>query len=134
MQDAGHALVERVILPDEFDDLSEQIIAWCDTGKADVVVTTGGTGLSIRDVMPEVTRSLIDFEVPGMAEAMRSESLNLTKMSMISRSVVGVRGSTLIINLPGSTAGVRDNLVVVLPVIPHAAEVLQGKQSGRHPT
>ena len=134
MQDAGHDLVERVILPDDFNELSEQIITWCDTGKADVVVTTGGTGLSIRDVMPEVTRSLIDFEVPGMAEAMRSESLNLTKMSMISRSVVGVRGSTLIINLPGSTAGVRDNLAVVLPVIPHAAEVLQGRQSGRHPT
>ena len=134
MQDAGHDLVERVILPDDFNELSEQIITWCDTGKADVVVTTGGTGLSIRDVMPEVTRSLIDFEVPGMAEAMRSESLNLTKMSMISRSVVGVRGSTLIINLPGSTAGVRDNLRVVLPVIPHASEVLQGRQSGRHPS
>ena len=133
MQDAGHDLVERVILPDDFNELSGQIITWCDTGKADVVVTTGGTGLSIRDVMPEVTRSLIDFEVPGMAEAMRSESLNLTKMSMISRSVVGVRGSTLIINLPGSTAGGRDKLVVVLPVIPHAAEVLQGRQSGRHP-
>ena len=133
MQDAGHDLVERVILPDDFNELSEQIITWCDTGKADVVVTTGGTGLSTRDVMPEVTRSLIDFEVPGMAEAMRSESLNLTKMSMISRSVVGVRGATLIINLPGSTAGVRDTLVDVLPVIPHAAEVLQGRQSGRHP-
>ena len=103
-------------------------------GKTDVVVTTGGTGLSSRDVMPEVTRSLIDFDIPGMAEAMRSESLKLTKMSMISRSVAGVRGTTLIINLPGSTAGVRDNLAVVLPVIPHAAEVLQGRQSGRHPT
>lgn len=134
MQNAGHTLIERVILPDDFNKLSEQIIAWCDTGKTDVVVTTGGTGLSSRDVMPEVTRSLIDFDIPGMAEAMRSESLKLTKMSMISRSVAGVRGSTLIINLPGSTAGVRDNLAVVLPVIPHAAEVLQGRQSGRHPT
>ena len=134
MQDAVHTLIESVILPDDFNKLSEQIIAWCDTGKTDVVVTTGGTGLSSRDVMPEVTRSLIDFDIPGMAEAMRSESLKLTKMSMISRSVAGVRGSALIINLPGSTAGVRDNLEVVLPVIPHAAEVLQGRQSGRHHT
>ena len=134
MQNAGHTLVARTILPDEFNELSEQIIAWSDAGEADLILTTGGTGLSSRDVMPEVTKSLIEFDIPGMAEAMRSESLNVTKMSMISRAVVGVRGSTLIINLPGSTAGVTDNLAVVVPVITHAVEVLQGRQQGLHPT
>jgi len=134
MQNAGHTLVARTILPDEFNELSEQIIAWSDAGEADLILTTGGTGLSSRDVMPEVTKSLIEFDIPGMAEAMRSESFNATKMSMISRAVVGVRGSTLIINLPGSTAGVKDNLAVVIPVITHAVEVLQGRQQGLHPT
>jgi molybdopterin adenylyltransferase len=102
-------------------------------GKVDVILTTGGTGLSSRDVMPEVTRGLIDLEIPGMAEAMRAESLKVTKMAMISRAVAGARGSTLIINLPGSTGGVRDNLSVVLPVIDHAVEVIQDRQAGDHP-
>ncbi len=133
MDSADHEIVERVMLPDDFDRLSEQIKNWCDSGKIDVVLTTGGTGLSSRDVMPEVTRGLIDFEIPGMAEAMRAESLTVTRMAMISRAVTGVRGSTLIINLPGSTGGVRDNLGVVLPVIAHAVEVLQGRQAGNHP-
>ena len=134
MDGAGHTLVERVILPDDFDRLSEQIAAWCDAGNVDLVVTTGGTGLSSRDVMPEVTRGLIDLEIPGMAEVMRAESLKATRMAMISRAVVGARGATLIINLPGSTGGVRDNLGVVMPVIDHAVEVLQGRQSGSHPS
>ena len=133
MDGAGFELAERVMLPDDFEQLSEQIIAWCDSGKIDVVLTTGGTGLSSRDVMPEVTRKLIDLEIPGMAEAMRAESLKVTNMAMISRAVTGVRGSTLVINLPGSTGGVRDNLGVVLPVIEHAAEVLQDRQTGEHP-
>ncbi len=133
MGGAGHILTDRVMLPDDFDQLSTQIKAWCDSGKIDVVLTTGGTGLSSRDVMPEVISGLIDLEIPGMAEAMRAESLKVTKMAMISRAVVGARGSTLVINLPGSTGGVRDNLGVVLPVIEHAAEVLQDRQSGDHP-
>ncbi len=133
MGGAGHILAERVMLPDDFNQLSTQIKAWCDSGKIDVVLTTGGTGLSSRDVMPEVTSGLIDLEIPGMAEAMRAESLKVTNMAMISRAVVGSRGSTLVINLPGSTGGVRDNLGVVLPVIEHAAEVLQDRQSGDHP-
>jgi molybdopterin adenylyltransferase len=133
MDGAGFDLAERVMLPDDFDQLSEQIISWCDSGNIDVVLTTGGTGLSSRDVMPEVTRKLIDLEIPGMAEAMRAESLKVTNMAMISRAVTGVRGSTLVINLPGSTGGVRDNLGVVLPVIEHAAEVLQDRQTGEHP-
>ena len=133
MDGAGHNLSGRVMLPDDFDQLSDQIKTWCDSGNIDVVLTTGGTGLSSRDVMPEVTSGLIDLEIPGMAEAMRAESLKVTKMAMISRAVTGARGSTLVINLPGSTGGVRDNLAVVLPVISHAAEVLQDRQSGEHP-
>jgi molybdopterin adenylyltransferase len=123
MGGAGHKVVNRVMLPDDIYQLSTQIKAWCDSGKVDVILTTGGTGLSSRDVMPEVTRGLIDLEIPGMAEAMRAGSLKVTKMAMISRAVAGARGSTLIINLPGSTGGVRDNLSVVLPVIDHAVEV-----------
>ena len=133
MGGAGHKVENRVMLPDDIDQLSTQIKAWCDSGKVDVILTTGGTGLSSRDVMPEVTRGLIDLEIPGMAEAMRAESLKVTKMAMISRAVVGARGSTLIINLPGSTGGVRDNLSVVLPVIDHAVEVIQDRQAGDHP-
>ena len=133
MGGAGHKMVNRVMLPDDIDQLSTQIKAWCDSVKVDVILTTGGTGLSSRDVMPEVTRGLIDLEIPGMAEAMRAESLKVTKMAMISRAVTGARGSTLIINLPGSTGGVRDNLSVVLPVIEHAVEVLQDRQAGDHP-
>ena len=131
MDGAGHLLGERVMLPDDFEQLVEQIKTWC--GNIDVVLTTGGTGLSSRDVMPEVTRKVIDIEIPGMAEAMRAESLKVTNMAMISRAVAGARGPTLIINLPGSTGGVRDNLRVVLPVIEHAVEVLQDRQAGSHP-
>jgi molybdenum cofactor synthesis domain-containing protein len=133
MGGAGHVLAERVMLPDDFNELTNQIKTWCNSGTVDVVLTTGGTGLSSRDVMPEVTKGLIDLEIPGMTEAMRAESLKVTRMAMISRAVAGARGSTLIINLPGSTGGVRDNLGVVLPVIEHAVEVLQDRQSGNHP-
>lgn len=133
MDGAGHSLGERVMLPDGFDQLVDQIKSWCDSGNIDVVLTTGGTGLSSRDVMPEVTRKVIDLEIPGVAEAMRAESLKVTNMAMISRAVAGARGTTLVINLPGSTGGVRDNLSVVLPVIAHAVEVLQDRQSGSHP-
>ena len=134
MDGAGHTLVARVMLPDDFDRLTAQITTWCDAGEIDLVITTGGTGLSSRDVMPEGTRGLIDLEIPGMADVMRAESLKVTRMAMISRAVVGARGATLIINLPGSTGGVRDNLGVVMPVIDHAVEVLQDRQSGSHPS
>ena len=134
MDGAGHTLVARVMLPDDFDRLTAQITTWCDAGEIDLVITTGGTGLSSRDVMPEVTRGLIDLEIPGMADVMRAESLKVTRMAMISRAVVGARGATLIINLPGSTGGVRDNLQVVLSVINHAVEVLHDRHTGSHPS
>ncbi len=133
MDEAGHEMVDRVMLPDDLEKLSTQITEWCDSGRIDAVITTGGTGLSQRDVMPEATRNVIDLEIPGLSEAMRAESMKITKMSMLSRAVTGARGSTLVINLPGSTDGVRDNLSVSLWVIDHAVDVLQDRQFGKHP-
>lgn len=116
------------IVPDERDLISARLMEWSDEG-LELIVTTGGTGLGPRDVTPEATRDVIGYEVPGIAEAMRAEGLTKTPMSMISRAVAGVRGQTLIINLPGSPKGVRENLAVVLPVLVHALELLTGRPS-----
>ena len=94
-----------------------------------LIVTTGGTGLGPRDVTPQATLAVIDYEVPGIAEAMRTEGLKHTPMSMISRAVAGVRGKTLIVNLPGSPKGVKENLSAVLPVLEHAIELITGEDS-----
>ena len=102
-------------------------ISWTDDAGLDLIVTTGGTGLGPSDWTPEATREAIDDEAPGLAEAMRLEGLKHTPMAMLSRAVVGVRGRTLIVNLPGSPRGVRENLSVLLPVLPHALETLRGQ-------
>lgn len=133
MTAAGHELAERAITPDEKPRIVELLKKWSFAPEVDVVLTTGGTGLGPRDVTPEATHEVIEHEVPGMAEAMRAESLKVTPMAMTSRAVVGVRGGTLIINLPGSPGGVRDNLTVVLPVLEHAVEILSDKHRGPHP-
>ena len=133
MNAAGHQLVERAITPDEKPRIVEHLRNWSFSGEVDVVLTTGGTGLGPRDVTPEATREVIEHEVPGMAEAMRAESLKVTPMAMTSRAIAGVRGGTLIINLPGSPGGVRDNLAVVLPVLEHAVEILADRHRGPHP-
>jgi len=112
------------ILPDEKDSIKNKLIEYCD--RVDLILTTGGTGLSPRDVTPEATIEVIDREVPGIAEAMRVEGLKVTKRAMLSRAVAGVRGRTLIINLPGSPKAVRENLEVILEVIPHAIEKIKG--------
>lgn len=114
------------IIPDEEAVIARTLIGYCDERKLDLVITSGGTGLSPRDVTPEATRKVIDREIPGMAEAMRGESSKQTPFAMLSRAVVGARGHTLIINLPGSPKAVRENLEVLLPVITHATEKLQG--------
>ena len=112
------------ILPDEIDLIRHKMLQYVDG--VDLILTTGGTGLSPRDVTPEATREVIEREVPGIAEAMRMEGLRKTRKSMLSRAVAGVRGQTLIINLPGSPAAVRENLEVILDAIPHAVEKIKG--------
>ena len=112
------------ILPDEKALIKKKLISLCRT--ADLILTTGGTGVSPRDVTPEATREVIQMEIPGIAEAMRMKGLKKTPFAMLSRAVAGVRGKTLIINLPGSPAAVKENLSVILSCIPHAVEKIQG--------
>ncbi|WP_449244257.1 MogA/MoaB family molybdenum cofactor biosynthesis protein [Desulfobacca acetoxidans] len=114
------------IVPDTREAITDLLVAWCDQDRLDLILTTGGTGLSPRDVTPEATRGVIEREVPGMAEAMRAASLLKTPHAMLSRGVAGIRGQTLIVNLPGSPKGVRENLEVVLPALPHALEKIKG--------
>ena len=115
------------ILPDEKELIKKKLIEYSE--KVDLILTTGGTGLSPRDVTPEATLDIIDKQVPGIAEAMRSEGLKKTSRAMLSRAVAGVRGTSLIINLPGSPKAVKENLHVILEVIPHAIEKIKGDLS-----
>ena len=123
---AGAVVVRARVIPDERDIITNTLVAWADAGDLDLVLTTGGTGLAARDVTPEATRSVMEREVPGIAETLRAESLKKTPMAMISRGVAGIRGRTLIVNLPGSPRAVRECLEVLLPVLPHAVETLRG--------
>jgi molybdopterin adenylyltransferase len=115
------------IVPDEKELIVEKLIKWADEDNLDVVITTGGTGLTPRDITPEATLAVVDKIVPGFAEAMRADSLKKTPMAMLSRAVAGTRGQCLIINLPGSTKAVRECLEVILPALPHAVETLKGQ-------
>ena len=123
---AGFAVGDVATVPDEQEGIAEQLRRMADERKFDLVFTTGGTGLSPRDVTPQATLSVVDYEVPGLAEAMRAESLKQTPAAMTSRAVAGVRGRTLIVNLPGSPKGVRECLEVILPALPHAVSVMRG--------
>ena len=125
----GVSIVNYDIIPDEKELIVEKLVKWADEDALDVLITTGGTGLTPRDVTPEATLAVVDRIVPGFAEAMRVESLKKTPMAMLSRAVVGTRGKCLIVNLPGSPRAVRECLEVILPVLPHAVETLKG-QSG----
>lgn len=117
---------EYVIVPDERERISEALIRLCDETLSDVVLTTGGTGFAPRDVTPEATKAVIEKEVPGIPEAIRQKSLEITPRAMLSRATAGIRGKTLIINLPGSPKAVKESLEVILPVLPHAVETLSG--------
>lgn len=121
----GWRLVETAIVPDERSAIADALTAWCDGGNADILLTTGGTGFAPRDVTPEATLSVIERAAPGLAEAMRLESLKVTPHAMLSRAVAGIRGRTLIVNLPGSPKAAIENLRTILPVLPHAVELLQ---------
>ncbi len=125
----GIEVARYEIVADEQDAVSARLREWADGGVAQLIMTTGGTGLGPRDVTPEATKAVLEYEVPGIAEAMRAEGLRHTPMSMISRAMAGVRNRVLIINLPGSPKGVRENLAVVLPVLQHALELLAGERS-----
>jgi molybdenum cofactor synthesis domain-containing protein len=125
----GANIVRYQVIPDDFDRIAENLRRWADGGEVQLIVTTGGTGLGPRDVTPQATLSVLDCEIVGIAEAMRAEGLRHTPMAMLSRAVAGVRGKTLIVNLPGNPKGVRENLTVVLPVLQHAVELLSGEFS-----
>ena len=117
---------EYRLVPDEKDLVSAAIIELADKVEADVVFTTGGTGFAPRDVTPEATKAVVEKDVPGISEAIRAKSLEITDKAMLSRAVSGIRGKTLVINLPGSPKAVRESVEIVLPVLPHAVETLSG--------
>ncbi len=123
---SGFQVVLRAIVPDELEQIQATLIEWVDQRGLPLIVTTGGTGLTPRDVTPQATQSVIDYEVPGMAEAMRAESLKKTPHAMLSRAVSGVRKQSLIINVPGSPKAAVENLSVVIPALEHALSKLAG--------
>ncbi len=119
-------VARTVIVPDEIESICLAIIEFSDEDHLDLILTTGGTGVSPRDVTPDATLKILDKEIPGFSEAMRFESRKITPHAMISRAVAGIRGRSLIVNLPGSPKGVRENLAVILPALTHAIEKIQG--------
>ncbi len=121
----GWQVARTQVLPDDLLLLRDCLAAWADAGDLDIILTTGGTGFSPRDVTPEATLSVIERSAPGLAEAMRAASLSLTPHAMLSRSAAGIRKRTLIINLPGSPKAASENLQVVMPVLPHAVQLLR---------
>jgi len=125
IQAEGWSVVKHEVLPDEESAIREILISWADSGEMDIILTTGGTGFSPRDVTPEATRAVIERDAPGLAEAMRTASLKITPHAMLSRIVTGIRKKTLIINLPGSPKGAVENLQVVIPVLSHAIQLLR---------
>ncbi len=114
------------VLPDERDNISAQLIAWADAGTFDAILTTGGTGISPRDVTPEATIAVCDKLVPGLAEEMRRKGAESTPRALLSRSVAGVRGTTLIVNLPGSPRGAAESLAAIAALLPHASKIVRG--------
>ncbi|NPA49868.1 MAG: MogA/MoaB family molybdenum cofactor biosynthesis protein [Thermodesulfobacteria bacterium] len=123
---AGFQVLAYRILPDEYEEILVVLVDWVDRKMLDLIITTGGTGLSPRDVTPEATRAAIEREVPGIAEAIRAEGRKHTPFAMLTRGVAGIRKESLIINLPGSPKAVKESLEVILPVLKHALEKIKG--------
>ena len=127
LSSVGFEVARYEIVPDDVEIIAGELSEWADEGNVDIIITTGGTGLSERDVTPEATMSVLDKVVPGLAEAMRFKTFEITPMAILSRATAGIREKCLIINLPGSPKGVRECLEVVLPAIPHAIEIIKGE-------
>jgi molybdopterin adenylyltransferase len=125
VQAQGWLVVRQMILPDDLEDLHKLLAAWADSGEIDVILTTGGTGFAPRDVTPEATLAVIERQAPGLAEAMRASSLQVTPHAMLSRAASGIRKRCLIVNLPGSPKAAVENLQTITPVLPHAVQLLQ---------
>ena len=129
LEERGFSIADYCIIPDEKEIIKKTLLEYADKRKIDIVITTGGTGVGPRDVTPDATVEVIDRNIPGIAEAMRMESMKKTPHAMISRAVTGIRGESLIINLPGSPRGASENLAVILPALKHTVEKIKGDPS-----
>lgn len=123
----GYEVVKKIIIPDEYEEIRENLKEICDKNIADLILTTGGTGFAKRDVTPEATEEVIEKKVPGISEAIRNYSMGITKRAMLSRAVSGIRKETLIINLPGSPKAVRESLEYIITELHHGLEILTGR-------
>jgi molybdenum cofactor synthesis domain-containing protein len=133
VSERGYQLAARALVPDETVEIVRTLLAWADAGLTDLILTTGGTGLTPRDITPEATRTVLEREAPGIAEALRASVLGTFPRAALSRGLAGVRGRTLIINLPGSPGGVKDGLVVLERWIEHAVDLVRGERTDHDP-